>query len=82
MTAKTMAEVLAENMDQVFTAEYGDALAFTGDAEELAELLSAAGFGLVADAKAEALEEAADDFGETYHGNWLRTRAASIRAAS
>ena len=58
--SKTMAEVLAENMDQVFTAEYGDALAFTGDAEELAELLSAAGFGLVADAKAEALEEAAD----------------------
>jgi hypothetical protein len=98
MTAKTMAEVLAEHQwydattdnedpatgctgcDDWFGSE--DALDDGTFAAHQAAALSAAGFGLVADAKAEALEEAADDFGETYHGNWLRTRAASIRAAS
>ena len=60
----------------------------------IAAALSAAGFGLVADAKAEALSKVADTI-ETYAkdgadaevspyetAKWLRTRAAAIRAAS
>jgi hypothetical protein len=41
-------------------------------------MLTAAGFGPVKAAQAEALRDAADDFGATYHGNWLRARADAI----
>jgi hypothetical protein len=48
--------------------------------EHVATQLTAAGFGLVADAKAEALEEAAasiDSGGRI--SQWLRARAAAVR---
>jgi hypothetical protein len=47
-------------------------------AEVFAAALSDAGFGPVKAAQAEALRDAADDFGATYHGNWLRARADAI----
>jgi hypothetical protein len=46
--------------------------------EHVAAMLTAAGFGPVKAAQAEALRAAADDFGATYHGNWLRARADAI----
>jgi hypothetical protein len=46
--------------------------------EHVAAMLTAAGFGPVKAAQAEALRGAADDFGATYHGNWLRARADAI----
>lgn len=81
MTAKTMAEVLAEHWSVSTHADTdneppidkcdgcGKVLHTWGDqipeihplAAHQAAVLSAAGFGLVADAKAEALEEAADE---------------------
>jgi hypothetical protein len=76
---KTMAEVIREHL-----GELGDQydLAYSASirllADDVTELLTAAGFGPVKAAAAEALRDAADDFGATYHGNWLRTRAASI----
>ena len=54
-------------------------------AEIFAAALSAAGFGLVADAKAEALEEAADAYRHYETPNarlYLRARAKSLRATS
>lgn len=41
--------------------------------------LEAAAPFIRADAGAKALEEAAEDFGDTYHGRWLRARAAAVR---
>jgi hypothetical protein len=49
-------------------------------AEHVEAELTAAGFGPVKAAQAEALRAAADDFGATYHGNWLRARAAAVEA--
>ncbi|AHB31659.1 hypothetical protein ArV2_gp48 [Arthrobacter phage vB_ArS-ArV2] len=68
MTAKTMAEVLAEHQQKVGVRDMrshcwcGWAGEPTGIAfiAHQAAALSAAGFGLVTDAKAEALEDAAD----------------------
>jgi hypothetical protein len=93
MTAKTMAEVLAEhyiditqtspdNIGRCVCGYTADPMNVSWD-EHLAETLSAAGFGLVADAKAEALEEAADE-AETLgivviNPSSLRARAATVR---
>ena len=130
MTAKTMAEVLAEHTpvdsstdgvpeDEIWcnSIECGFKMERSNDYDETQEFaahqsaaLSAAGFGLVADAKAEALEEAAKDLdwvkpeaacedAEACCGSaascdvmrpssyvvgpdWLRKRAADLRAAS
>jgi hypothetical protein len=75
MTAKTMAEVLAKharrggirNLAIHCDCGWSESIAAMRSsknsfAAHQAAALSAAGFGLVADTKAEALEEAADDF--------------------
>ena len=106
MTAKTMAEVLAEHWSASTHTDTdneppvdkcdgcGKVLHTWGDqipeihplATHQAAALSAAGFGLVADAKAEALEEAADHakaFGlETVNPRSLSARAAALRGDS
>lgn len=70
-TAKTMAEVLADKLAELDELTDGDGFTYSWFdmekidlAEELTLALSAAGFGLVTDTKAEALEEAAADFME------------------
>ena len=116
-TAKTMAEVLAEHqihwarkdhptedrVDFVATCSKCGPLAYQTPDKHRALALSAAGFGLVTDTKAEALEEAAEaldlpgsdatgyyaseqDSGyreaERHAEDWLRNRAANLRASS
>ncbi|QDG61226.1 hypothetical protein [Pseudarthrobacter sp. NIBRBAC000502771] len=74
MTAKTMAEVLAEHEMENSPVIRGEgytrcscgflskgAYSRASHNRHVSDALSAAGFGLVADAKAEALEEAAND---------------------
>lgn len=94
--SKTMAEVLAEHQfmyhsfngvtQKRYLACSCGALPLAGDhPTHLAVALSAAGFGLVADAKAEALEEAADDYRHYETPNarlYLRARAAALRGDS
>lgn len=79
---KTMAEVLED------TAHDHRIPLVDADVKNLAAALSAAGFGLVSDAGAKALEDAADaafkDKGiqglrRVLIGNWLRARAAAVR---
>jgi len=70
---KTMAEVLE------YAAHDHRMPLVDADVKNLIAALSDAGFGLVADAGAKALEDAAADFGDTYHGHWLRARAAALR---
>lgn len=84
---KTMAEVLAEQLcGWNEDAPCADCL---DDAKRYLGVLSDAGFGLVADAKAEALEEAVDDFSVNLTvmsgpriRAWLSSKAAKYRAAS
>lgn len=89
--SKTMAEVLAEHIykpsEAVCSCSDFVQVGLNCDPQthpqHVAEVLSAAGFGLVADAKAEALEEAAD-IAATKHGSitgpelasWLRAFSA------
>jgi len=53
---------------------------WTKEARETLDFLAAAGFGEVAEAKAQALEEAADVMERVgYRVRYLRTRAADLR---
>lgn len=94
MTVKTMAEVLAEHHMSRLNEGGWMCASFACSAkvndmddamEHQAAALSAAGYGLVADAKREALEEAADDAALRLAGHSgisitrLRSRAAGMR---
>lgn len=87
MTAKTMAEVIHQR--HCLERVHNEDCMFWQEDHESAAALSAAGFGLVADAKAEALEEAVDDFSVNLTvmsgpriRSWLSSKAAKYRAAS
>jgi len=82
MTAKTMAEVIREELRKGGYQMLGDTLPYETQANAIAAHLTAAGFGLVADAKREALEEAAqawwlrDDVRDRFGAwSWLLDRA-------
>ncbi|MDQ5861773.1 MAG: hypothetical protein M3536_05875 [Actinomycetota bacterium] len=78
---KTIAEVIFSHLDETgdeYDLRYSAAVRRLAD--DVERELSTAGFGPVKAAAAGALRDAADDFGATYHGNWLRDRAAAIEA--
>jgi hypothetical protein len=71
---KTIAEVLAEQCDHITTDEYGDVLAFTGSADDLADALTAAGFGPVKAAQEAAWDEGYDRAESDHDGTGFWTK--------
>ncbi|QCB97146.1 hypothetical protein E5206_09545 [Arthrobacter sp. PAMC25564] len=77
-----MTEVLRKELAKGGYQMPSDTLPYETQAASIARALTAAGFGPVAEAKAEALEEAADTvLGDQpiFVGAWLRARATTVR---
>ena len=89
MSAKTMAEARDGLVDRIalflatnYPCDCGadSSCSEEPEADAIVELMEAAGFGLVADAKAEALEEAAASIASGGSiSRWLRARANAVR---